>query len=597
MIRMGTVWFDSDERVIPAGQFSDGPIFLPCRRVSPPFVVVRLSSRAFLAIPFDARAFMRAAERALRFLADAGTEYIFGIPGGSINPFYDALHDVPELVPIISRHEAAAAYTAASYAKHSGRVGVVFGISGPGASNLLTGCASAMRERTALLVVTGQVRCNRMGHEAAQEASPWTMDMVEAFKPFTKKSLLVTDGQNLCRAVRHAMRLALASPQGPVHLAVPLDVQMAEAGAPDAPEIGPLPERPGLTREQGAMLVEFLRSDRGVIFCGSGVKKSRAAAAFCELADRIGWPVVTSPAGKGTYPETGPLGAGVYGMSGPPAAREAVAGAERVLVLGSSLGELATGNWRADLCLGKRVVQIDSDASAIGRHYQPQVGVVADLGQVVRQLLESVAPAGRPVPAPRAPEESNGAVARHLRELAAALPEDARLCCDIGEHMTWALRYWRSPRPDSFDITINYGGMGSGIANAVGAYLADRRPTVCLTGDGCFAMHGAEVMTAVQYGLPILFVVVNNGGYGMVRWGHRLQFDRALADFDYPAPDIAMMAAGMGARSRLVRDPGEWDPGWVACALAGKGPVVAEVAVPRTDMPPMQDRVNTLRGG
>jgi acetolactate synthase-1/2/3 large subunit len=204
------------------------------------------------------------------------------------------------------------------------------------------------------------------------------------------------------------------------------------------------------------------------------------------------------------------------------------------------------------------VVQIDSDASAIGRHYSPQVGVVADLGQVVRQLLECVAPTGRPVPAPRALEESDGALARHLRALAAALPGDGRLCCDIGEHMTWAVRYWRSPRPDSFDITINYGGMGSGIANALGAYLADRRPTVCLTGDGCFAMHGAEVMTGVQYGLPILFVVVNNGGYGMVRWGHQLQFDRTLADFDYPAPDIAMMAAGMGGavapgpRSRRV---------------------------------------------
>jgi acetolactate synthase-1/2/3 large subunit len=542
---------------------------------------------------------MRAAERALRFLADAGARYVFGIPGGSINPFYDALHDVPELVPIISRHEAAAAYTAASYAKHSGGIGVVLGISGPGASNLLTGCASAMRERTPLLVLTGQVRSNRMGHEAAQEASPWTMDMVEAFKPFTKKSLLVTDGQSLARGVRHAVRLALAAPQGPVHLAVPLDVQMAETGEPDLLELGAFPERPGLTRDQLTMLLDFVRTGRGVIFCGSGVKKARAARGFCDLADRIGWPVVTSPAGKGTYPEVAPLGAGVYGMSGPASARRAVAGAERVLILGSSLGELATANWRADLCEGKRVVQIDSDASVIGRHYQPQVGLVADLGEVVRQLAEALPPASAPRPAmvQCAPEESDAVVARHLHALAAALPAEARLCCDIGEHMTWALRYWRSPRPDSFDITINYGGMGSGIANAVGAYLADRRPTVCLTGDGCFAMHGAEVMTAVQYRLPVLFVVLNNGGYGMVRWGHRLQFDRALEDFDYPAPDIAKMAEGMGARSLRVHNPGEWDPEWIARAFAGSGPMVAEVVVPPTDVPPMQDRVDTLRAG
>lgn len=540
----------------------------------------------------------RAAERALRFLADAGARYVFGIPGGSINPFYDALHDVPALIPILSRHEAAAAYSAASYAKHSGGIGVVLGISGPGASNLLTGCASAMRERTALLVLTGQVRSNRMGHEAAQEASPWTIDMVQAFKPFTKKSLLVTDGRNLARAVRDAVRLALAPPQGPVHLAVPLDVQMAEVGE-DPPELGSLPERPGLTPGQSAMLLDFLRTGRGVVFCGSGIKKARVAREFCELADRIGWPVVTSPAGKGTYPEVAPLGAGVYGMSGPASARRAVAQAERVLVLGSSLGELATANWRTDLFEGKRVVQIDSDATVLGRHYQPQVGLVADLGEVVRQLREAFpsAPAPCPAAAPCLLEESDAEVVRHLRALAAALPDDARLCCDIGEHMTWALRYWRSPTPDSFDITINYGGMGSGIANAVGAYLADCRPTVCLTGDGCFAMHGAEVMTAVQYNLPVLFVVLNNGGYGMVRWGHRLQFDRALADFDYPAPDIAKMAEGMGARSLRIRNPDEWDPRWIARAFAGSAPVVAEVVVQPADVPPMQDRVNTLRGG
>lgn len=541
----------------------------------------------------------RAAELALRFLADAGARYVFGIPGGSINAFYDALHDVPALVPIQSRHEAAAAYTAASYAKHGGGIGVVLGISGPGASNLLTGCASAMRERAALLVLTGQVRSNRMGHEAAQEASPWTMDMVEAFRPFAKRSLLVTDGRNLARAVRDAVRLALAPPQGPVHLAVPLDVQMAEVGEPDPLQLGALPQRPGLTCDQLEMLLDFLRTGRGVIFCGSGVKKARVAREFCALADRIGWPVVTSPAGKGTYPEVAPLGAGVYGMSGPASARRAVAQAERVLVLGSSLGELATANWRADLFEGKQVVQIDSDASVLGRHYQPRVGLVADLGEVVRQLGEALkaAPAPCPATAPCLLEESDADVVRHLRALSAALPDDARLCCDIGEHMTWALRYWRSPRPDSFDITINYGGMGSGIANAIGAYLADRRPTACLTGDGCFAMHGAEVMTAVQYRLPVLFVVVNNGGYGMVRWGHRLQFDRALADFDYPAPDVAKMAEGMGAESRRIRHPGEWDPRWIARAFAGSGPVVAEVVVPPTDLPPMQDRVDTLQGG
>jgi acetolactate synthase-1/2/3 large subunit len=540
---------------------------------------------------------MRAAEHALKFLSRAGVRYLFGIPGGTLNPLYDALLDVPELRHIMARHEAAAAYMATAYARYSGQPGVVLGASGPGASNILTGCASAMRERTPLLVLTGHVRTDRVGLEAGQESSAWSLDMVEAFKPFTKKSVLVTHPGELTRALRLALRLALASPQGPVHLALPLDVQLGEVGALAVPELGEVPSLPGVGTSQLAGLVDFLSGGEGVIFAGSGVKKARATEAFGELVRRVGWPVVTSASGKGVYPEAEALGLGVFGLAGSTAARQAVRNARRLLVLGSSLGESASGSWSPELTAGKHVVHIDSDPTVLGRHYTPHVALVADLPEVLRQLLAVLPPrTAEPPRVERQEEPGPGLVVAHLERLARAVSPETRLCCDIGEHMTWALRHWRTQRAGGFDITVNYGGMGSGIANALGTCLADGRPTVCLTGDGCFAMHGAEVMTALQYRLPVVFVVLNNGGYGMVRWGHQLLFGRAHEDFDYPTPDIAGMARAMGCPAWRVESPEDWAEVLRANPFGGTGPAVIEVRVPRDDEPPMKDRVRTMRG-
>jgi acetolactate synthase-1/2/3 large subunit len=540
---------------------------------------------------------MRAAEHALRFLAQAGVRYIFGIPGGSVSPMYDALNEVPELQLLMSRHEAAAALTAASYARNSGQLGVVMSVSGPGATNLLSGCASAMRERLPLLALTGQVRTDHMGLNAAQESSPWTMDMAAGFRPFTKASIQVPQASELTRSVRMAMRLALSAPQGPVHLSLPLDVQRGEVGTPPVPELGPIPGVGGLGEEQLALLVDFLSADAGVILAGSGVRKARATQAFGALARRLGWPVVTSAAGKGSYPEDDPLGMGVYGQAGTPAARHAVARAERVLVLGSSLGETATASWSSELAVGKRMVHIDLDPAVLGRQYEPHLAFVADLREVLRQLLAVLPERPLLLPPEKPTESSSGLIiASHLEALAQGLPQNARLSCDIGEHMMWALHYWRSSE-DGFDISINYGGMGSGIANSLGSYLADQRPTVCLTGDGCFAMHGSEVMTALQYRMPIVFVVLNNSSYGMVRWGHRMLFGRTQEEFDYGTMDIATMARGMGVRSFRVDTLADWPAVLREDLFSGDMPTVIDLRVPNDDPPPMGDRVRTLKGG
>jgi acetolactate synthase-1/2/3 large subunit len=539
---------------------------------------------------------VRAAEHALRILERCGAEYLFGIPGGTVNAFYDALIDLPGLKPVVARHEAAAAYMAASYAKHGGGLGVAIASSGPGSTNLITGVASAMRDGLPLLVITGQIPAARMGMGGAQEASPWTMDQVEAFRPFCKRSVLVDRPELVGSSIVQAVRLAMTAPRGPVHLSIPVDVQLADVGTPALPAAPQLWEGGGLEAAELGWLAHYMDSAHGVIFCGAGVRKAGASRQLLALAEATGWPVVTSPAAKGCIPETHPLGLGIFGLAGNRAARDAIRGARRLLVLGSSLGELATAAWSEKLTAGKDVVQVDQDAAMIGRHYPVTRGYVAEVGAVLRQLVDAAPrrswqPPAKPVDPPEGP------IAAHLQALAAAVPEDTCLVSDIGEHMTWALKYWPTRAVDGFDIAINFGGMGSGIAGALGLKLArPARPVVCLTGDGCWAMHGNEILTAQQYGLPIAFVVVNNAAHGMVHWGHQLQYGRAPAQFRYARPDLVALTRAYGLQALSVESARDWASLDLPALLAGSGPVLIELPDDASATPPMADRVKFLTG-
>lgn len=538
---------------------------------------------------------MRAAEHALRFLVKAGVRHVFGVPGGTVNPFYDAMLDVQDLTSIVSRHEGAAAYAAASYAKHSGRLGVVLGCSGPGASNLLTGVASCMRERLPLLVLTGQVPSPRMGLGAAQEASAWNLDMVSAFRPFCKHSLTVSRPEDLSAALRLAILSATSVPCGPVHIAMPLEMQMADLEIPVPAPLAASAVK-GVETQDLETILQLLSAGPGVIFCGSGVKKARAEAELRRLAELTGWMVVTTPAGKGCFPENHPLGFGVYGLAGNASSKEAML-MPRVLILGSSLGELATRNWTSDFLDGKRSIQIDNDPASMGKHYQPTLTCVADVRAVLRQVLPRLSGKKHPLPLVKQKEKLGGKLAYHMQALSSMLPEDHLVVSDIGEHMTWALRHWTVKDKSGFDININYGGMGSGISSVIGAQLAQpRRPIVCLTGDGCVAMHGFEIHTAAQYGLPILFVVVNNRQYGMVQWGHELQYQRAPQDFRYPPLDISLLAAGMGVPTERVSTIDDWRKIDFDALFARGGPTVIELMDDGTSTPPMADRVAFLKG-
>jgi acetolactate synthase I/II/III large subunit len=546
---------------------------------------------------------MKTAQKIVQFLADHDTKYVFGIPGGTIAPLIDALQDEPRLELIVSRHEAAAAYTAAAYGKASGKLPVVVSCSGPGATNLMTGVASAMREHIPMLVITGQVPLSRMGFLAAQEASPWTMDMCRAFEPFTKKSVLINQADTVEYALYTAARIALQHPQGPVHLSLPVDILSASSEPSQASQkLAFLTHLTGPSHEAKTSLADFLTHDNGVVFVGAGAKKGPILAELLTFCEKIGWPVVTSPAGKGAFPELHPLAAGVFGLASNERARTAICRSERVLVLGSGLGEVATSNWSETLFANKLIAQVDVTPENIGRTYAPFLPIVCCIEVLIKEMNQILPHQqnGKSHSLDDLPklESPVGIIPQHLESFRINLPSNALLYSDIGEHMTWAIRYWRADTSDSFDISINYGGMGSGIAGALGRALAQpRRTTACITGDGCLAMHGAELLTARYHHIPVIFLVLNNNGYGMVNWGQSLLYGRAPSQLTNHAFDVMSFAKACGAGATRISNLVDWKNLELDQLWDRSGPFVIEVVLPsEQEVPPMADRVKLLRG-
>ncbi|ANY69264.1 hypothetical protein BBD42_24360 [Paenibacillus sp. BIHB 4019] len=557
---------------------------------------------------------MRAIEAGLRFLIKQGVKYIFGIPAGSINALYDCLYDLPELQAVVAKHETSSGYMAAAYTRITGIPAVCVGSSGPGATNLVTPAANAWKEKLPVIFITGSVPSPKLGKGGAQElgADP-------IFSPVTKLSRMVMNAEELPAAIAEAYWTAISGVPGPVHLSIPIDLQMADIGEMELPELPLIQEQMVPVNKvliDAALQAVLQVGERGAILLGHGAKS--APAEVLAFAERTGWMVATTPRGKGAFPENHPQSLGVYGLAGNDKAVEFLNsdGHKLLLVLGSSLGELATCNWEARLTAGKQLIHVDYDERELGRCYAADIALHGEIAHVLRELSAGLAKAGSGLTAERkmlleqlhlarleaaadasAMETWNTRTA--IRLLGANAPEQTRFYIDIGEFMTYSIQNLLIREQQQFDININFGGMGSGIAGSLGAKLAEPdRPVLCITGDGCFFMHGLEVMTAKEYGLPIVFVVINNARLGMVYHGHMLQYERCLSDFSQQRVSIAAVAQSLGIRyvqvESTVQLQAEHVQQWFA---EGKsGPIVVEIIVDGNEIPPMGERVKFLQG-
>ncbi|SFJ21916.1 acetolactate synthase-1/2/3 large subunit [Paenibacillus sp. UNC496MF] len=544
---------------------------------------------------------MKAARAVLEFLKKSGVRHLFGIPAGSVNAFFDELYEMPEIETVVAKHEGAASYMAAAYAKYAGQLSVAIGCSGPGGTNLVTGAANAMREHLPVLFLTGAVPVGTMGLNASQE-----LDAVPVFKPVTKYSVLVKDAKELLREVVKASRIAVSGVPGPVHVAIPIDVQHAEIGQPDIPA---LPERkpmiPDLETIQAAAEAMAERPD-GCILVGQGVRGS--VESLLELAEMLQWPIMTTPQAKGYIPEDHPLLAGVFGFAGHEAASNLIAEGARqsLLIVGSSLGETATNNYNVQLVGNRYTIQLDFDQTVFNRKYEIDIPVLGDIHLSLLMLIEELRVlgvsrgtegGGEAGAFGRAAVKDAGAynTANALRTLQTHLPVNTRYTVDIGEFMSYVIHYMHVLDTDSFNINVHFGAMGSGIGSAIGSALAEPdRPVACITGDGCFFMHGMEILTAKEAKLPILFVIMNNARLGMVYHGHSLQFKRTHASFEQEPVDIAQMAAAMGIPSYRVEAMDDFREEAIHRLLAADGPAVLEIALKDNNTPPMGDRVKFL---
>ncbi|MBX0359753.1 thiamine pyrophosphate-binding protein [Halobacillus sp. Nhm2S1] len=539
---------------------------------------------------------MKSVRAVLDYFVSGEVSYIFGIPAGSVNAFFDELYDTPSITPIVTKHEGAASYMAAAYAKYTNSLSVCIGSSGPGGTNLVTGAANAMREHLPVLFLTGAVPVDTVGLNASQElhADP-------LYQSVTKYSQRVDRAEDLLPEIHKAVEIAMTGVPGPVHIAMPIDVQLTdilEPAIPAFPQRTPLLPTDEVVMETAKTLAS---SESGFLFVGQGIRG--AVDDVLELAETLNWPIVTSPQAKGLIPDHHPLKRGIFGFAGHEEASDLInhGHEETVLVLGSSLGETATNNWNPNITKHRTLIQVDYDATVFNRKYPVDQPLHGDIDVTVSSLITAlnglgVKRAPLPAMAPAVPDVTEEFNSQNvLWSLQEKLPENTRFTIDIGEFMAYVVHYMGVKSNDSFDINVHFGAMGSGIGSAIGAKLADpERPTVSITGDGCFFMHGMELLTAKEYDIPVLFIVMNNSRLGMVHHGHTLQYKRAHERFGQEEVNISQMAASLGVPNARVESMEDLNDENLSAILNVKGPAVLEVALVDDNVPPMGDRVKFL---
>ena len=541
---------------------------------------------------------VRAARAVIEALVEAGVDTFFGIPGGPAAALFDALEDVVGARLVESRHETAALYAAASYHRASGKVPGVMVTAGPGATQAITGVISAHLERTPIILVSGDVAARGSGARLLQDSGPEGIAIDETLRRFVRATIRASRPESAASQAIAALTAATdAKRPGPALLVVPMDLASAEIS----------PSRVLRGTEQWAAqppseaiesTCEWLAAaERPLLVIGAGCRgREREIRA---LVDAVDIPFVTTPQAKGLVSESHPRSLRNGGMAASQWARRWTAeGVDACLVLGTDLDDVSVGPTRY-VGPGGRLVHVDLDASVMCRSLPTTLSVLADVGEFATQLRTRWAEQGllsrchealRTLKKTSAYDvvgferDASSTIAPHraIADVQRALP-DARFISDIGEHMLFALHYLSAKGPDAFHIHLALGGMGSGIAGAIGLSLADTtREVVCICGDGGMQMAGTEAMVAVRERLPITYVVFNDARYNMVHHGMKQLFGRTSA-WETRMVDFVAWASAFGIPGARIEGPGEITADRIAAlrARAGGGPVLLDVRIDR----------------
>jgi acetolactate synthase I/II/III large subunit len=528
-----------------------------------------------------------------RALLEEGVELLFGYPGGAIMPFYHALPEFPGLRHVLVRHEQAAAHAADGYARATGRAGVCVATSGPGATNLVTGLATAHMDNTPVVAITGQVARAMMGRDAFQET-----DIIGITQPITKHNRLVEDVEELADAVREAFQVAQEGRPGPVLIDVPKDVQnqrgswaAGQSGSKSTPlgsesgRTAPPPRCPAAALEEAARLIAA--AERPLIMAGHGVLLANAYAELRTLAERTGIPVITTLLGISGFPESHPLHLGMPGMHGEVHVNRAIQHADLIIGLGLRFDDRVTGNLAA-FARGAKVIHVELDPSEIGKNVPVALGLVGDVREVLSSLLPSVAP--RKCDRWRAeiagfvrPREENfrGGLSPDaiLRAINDATAGHCSIVSDVGQHQMWVAKLYPYRQPNSHITSGGLGTMGFAVPAAMGVALArPGEPVWAISGDGGFQMNMQEIATMVQEGIPVKMAVFNNGYLGMVRQWQQFFHGRRYSATPIWSPDYVRLAEAYGIAGWKVESASQLDEA-VLAAMADPGPTLVEFMI------------------
>jgi len=496
-------------------------------------------------------------------LLDEGVEYLFGYPGGAIMPFYDALPDYP-LKHILTRHEQAAAHAADGYARATNRVGVVVATSGPGATNLVTGLATAQMDSVPLVAITGQVGRPALGKDSFQETNVMGMTL-----PFTKHSFLVEDPDELYPTMRRAFEIARSGRPGPVLVDVPKDVQFAacnDNGYRRLREAQAPVESPAL--ERAAMLLR--NAKRPLILAGHGVTLAGAEKELRLLAERTGIPVITTLLGISAFPDDHPLCLGWPGMHGQASVNRAIDRSDLLFAIGMRFDDRITGAV-AKFAPNARVIHVDVDPSELGKVVKPTIGIAEDAKAAMRSVLGHIeaVPEGEGCSAWREelaksqePEKRREESARDeygpiqvMEAIKKVAGPDMRLVTDVGQHQMWAAQFFEFTKQNSHITSGGLGTMGFSLPAAMGvAFAYPDEPVWVVAGDGGFQMNIQELATIRDFGLNIKVAVLNNGYLGMVRQWQQFFHNRRYSETPITGPNYETLTAAYGLAGRTVRE-------------------------------------------
>lgn len=527
------------------------------------------------------------AEIIIRLLERQGIRIIAGIPGGANLPIYDALSRSRLIRHVLTRHEQGAGFIAQGMSRVSGRPEVCLATSGPGATNLLTAIADAKLDSVPIICITGQVPTDMIGTDAFQEVDTYGLSI-----SITKHNFLVRSGKDLLRIIPEAFRIAVSGRPGPVLIDVPKDIQMGLVEFNDWLEPGKSDPFPCFDISALKRAAEMINdSRRPVLYIGGGVVRSQASSQVTRLAEKAGIPVVMTLMGLGVLGAGHALSLGMIGMHAARHTNFTLEECDLLIAVGVRFDDRATGKV-SDFCRGAKIIHIDIDPSELHKIKHAHIGIAGDAGEVMDVLLPMVRKNKRKpwlarIACLRAEDRGVGRDEYNffnphklIREVADSVKDDAIIVTDVGQHQMWTAQAFPFQRPGQLLTSGGLGTMGFGVPAAIGAALAEpEKQVVCFSGDGSIMMNIQELATAVEYGVNIKIILMNNNALGLVQQQQDLFYNKRIYASDYNHRlDFVNLARGFGMNAYDLSGNNE-PKAMLDHVLCEKGPCLIHVPI------------------